>query len=50
MLPFAVASITLALVFYSIGVWSERAQRVLKPWLAVVFWTGFSSTPVAPLR
>lgn len=33
--------ITLALVFYSIGVWAERLSRYLKPWHAVCFWIGF---------
>lgn len=33
--------ITLALVFYSIGIWSERIARYLKPWHVVAFWTGF---------
>jgi uncharacterized repeat protein (TIGR03987 family) len=33
--------ITLALVFYSIGVWSERIVRYLKRWHVVAFWTGF---------
>ena len=33
--------ITLALVFYSIGVWAERVARYLKPWHAVAFWLGF---------
>ncbi len=34
--------ITLALVFYSTGIWAERIARRLKPWHAVVFWTGFA--------
>jgi uncharacterized repeat protein (TIGR03987 family) len=33
--------ITLALVFYSLGVWSERLARYLKPWHVTAFWTGF---------
>ena len=33
--------ITLALVFYSVGVWSERIGRYLKPWHVVAFWSGF---------
>ncbi len=33
--------ITLALVFYSLGVWSERVSRYLKGWHVVAFWTGF---------
>jgi uncharacterized repeat protein (TIGR03987 family) len=32
--------ITLALVFYSIGVWSERIQGRLKVWHTVFFWLG----------
>lgn len=33
--------ITLALVFYSTGVWSERFSRYLKGWHVAAFWTGF---------
>jgi uncharacterized repeat protein (TIGR03987 family) len=33
--------ITLALVFYSLGVWSERIARYIKPWHIAAFWTGF---------
>ena len=33
--------ITLALVFYSTGVWSERFTRYLKRWHVAAFWTGF---------
>jgi len=33
--------ITLALIFYSIGVWSERLVHYLKPWHVFVFWTGY---------
>jgi len=33
--------ITLALIFYSLGVWAERIARYLKPWHAAAFWTGF---------
>ncbi len=36
------ALITLALVFYSVGVWSERVSRYLKPWHVAAFWTGFA--------
>jgi len=32
--------ITLALVFYSIGVWSERLSGRLKPWHLAFFWLG----------
>ncbi len=33
--------ITLALIFYSVGVWSERIARYLKPWHVTAFWCGF---------
>jgi uncharacterized repeat protein (TIGR03987 family) len=33
--------ITLALVFYSVGVWSERIARYLKTWHVTAFWIGF---------
>jgi uncharacterized repeat protein (TIGR03987 family) len=33
--------ITLALLFYSLGVWSERITRYLRAWHVVSFWTGF---------
>ncbi len=32
--------ITLALIFYSLGVWAERIARYLKPWHVVAFWVG----------
>jgi uncharacterized repeat protein (TIGR03987 family) len=32
--------ISLALLFYSIGVWSERIQGKLKTWHLVFFWAG----------
>lgn len=34
--------ITLALIFYSLGVWSERIARYLKPWHVAAFWIGFT--------
>jgi uncharacterized repeat protein (TIGR03987 family) len=33
--------ITLALIFYSLGVWAERIARYLKGWHVAAFWTGF---------
>jgi uncharacterized repeat protein (TIGR03987 family) len=33
--------ITLALIFYSLGVWAERIARYLKTWHVAAFWTGF---------
>jgi uncharacterized repeat protein (TIGR03987 family) len=38
--PAAVIVINLALLFYSIGVWSERFQGRLKIWHTVFFWLG----------
>jgi uncharacterized repeat protein (TIGR03987 family) len=38
--PAAVIVINLALLFYSIGVWSERIQGKLKVWHTVFFWLG----------
>ena len=32
--------ITLALIFYSIGVWAERWSGRLKPWHLAFFWLG----------
>lgn len=34
--------ITLALIFYSIGVWSERISSRLKAWHLVFFWLGLA--------
>ena len=34
--------ITLALLFYSLGVWAERIIKYLKPWHAAAFWIGFT--------
>ena len=38
--PLATIIITIALIFYSIGVWSERIQGRLKPWHLVFFVLG----------
>lgn len=42
LLLFSTITITLALFFYSIGVWSERFSKLLKPWHVVMFWLGFT--------
>ena len=34
--------ITLALLFYSLGVWAERVKRYLKAWHVAAFWAGFA--------
>lgn len=38
----SIIMITLALVFYSIGVWSERLAGRLKGWHLAFFWAGFA--------
>jgi uncharacterized repeat protein (TIGR03987 family) len=40
-LLFSTIAISLALIFYSIGVWSERFARILKPKHLAFFWAGF---------
>jgi len=45
MTPLLISSsvlITLALVFYTLGVWAERTKRYLLPWHVVAFWTGLA--------
>ena len=42
LLLFSTVLITLALVFYSLGVWAERIARLLKPWHVTTFWIGFT--------
>jgi uncharacterized repeat protein (TIGR03987 family) len=37
----SVILISLALVFYSLGVWAERLDRTLKLWHVAAFWAGF---------
>ena len=34
--------ITLALAFYSLGVWAERLAQYLKTWHVAAFWIGFT--------
>lgn len=38
----AMVLITLALVFYSLGVWAERLARYLRKWHVAAFWAGFT--------
>ncbi|KEH88150.1 membrane protein [Clostridium novyi A str. BKT29909] len=40
MLAKAIVFITLSLIFYTIGVFSEKKQGTLKVWHVVVFWCG----------
>lgn len=39
-LVFSIITITLALVFYTIGVFSEHKAKTLKKWHVVIFWFG----------
>ena len=41
MLVIAISFIFAACVLYTLGVWSEKIQKILKPWHVVVFWLGF---------
>lgn len=40
MLASAITFMTAALIFYTIGVWSEKIQKKLKFWHVVIFWFG----------
>jgi uncharacterized repeat protein (TIGR03987 family) len=40
MLMYAVVFINLALIFYTIGVWSEKRHGQLKTWHVIIFWIG----------
>ena len=40
MLIYAIIFINLALIFYTIGVWSEKHQHSLKKWHLIAFWCG----------
>jgi uncharacterized repeat protein (TIGR03987 family) len=42
MLFYAILTITLALVFYTVGVWSEKLQGRLKKWHLLIFWLGLT--------
>ncbi len=42
LLLFSISTISLALLFYSIGVWGERILKYLKRWHVIMFWIGFS--------
>lgn len=43
MLGAAIAIITLALILYTVGVWGERIQGILRPWHAVLFGLGLTA-------
>lgn len=42
LLLFSTITITLALIFYSIGVWAEHFEKWLHKWHVKTFWIGFS--------
>lgn len=42
MIIYAIILISLAFVFYSLGVWSEKLQGRLLKWHSIVFWIGFT--------
>ncbi len=42
LLLFSSVTISLALIFYSLGVWAERISKYLKKWHVVTFWIGFT--------
>jgi len=41
MVIFSSILISLALVFYSIGIWAERLKKYLLKWHLIFFWMGF---------
>ncbi len=49
MLVPATITITLALILYSIGIWGERVQGILKPWQAVFFGLGLAADTTGTL-
>ncbi|MBN1821397.1 MAG: TIGR03987 family protein [Prolixibacteraceae bacterium] len=42
LLLFSSVTITLALIFYSLGIWAERISKYLKKWHVITFWIGFT--------
>ncbi len=42
LLIFAIITISLALVFYTIGVFAEKKSGTLLPWHVIIFWCGFA--------
>lgn len=49
MLVASIVVITFALVFYTIGVWSERIQRTLKWWHVIFFALGLAADTTGTL-
>lgn len=46
-LMLAMSFFTIALLFYSIGVWAERISKRLKPWHVVMFFLGVVTDTLA---
>ncbi len=42
MVMYAVSSVLLAFIFYSISVWGEKIQQNLKKWHLITFWLGLT--------
>jgi len=42
LLVFATTTISLALLFYTLGVWAERKSNTLKKWHVLTFWAGLA--------
>jgi TIGR03987 family protein len=38
---YAIAAFTLALVFYTIGIWAQKQNGSLQAWHVIVLWIGF---------
>lgn len=50
MLAPAIVIITFALVFYSVGVWGERVQGILKKWHVAFFGLGLAADATGTFR
>jgi uncharacterized repeat protein (TIGR03987 family) len=42
----AIVFINLAMLLYTVGVWAERFQRILKWWHCILFWCGLVSDTI----
>lgn len=48
-LIFAIITITLALVFYTVGVFGERKAKTLHKWHVIIFWLGLLCDTIGTL-
>jgi len=46
MLIIAIVFISIACLFYTLGVWAEKIQGRLKPWHLAVFWLGLTADTI----